>query len=89
VHEWRDNAECRDVRDPAIFFPDIPSGDVRSFYWNKARQFCDVCTVRVECLMSELPHEEITGRRNGMWGGLTPKERDEYVRVATPLIWRK
>jgi hypothetical protein len=39
--------------------------------------------------MSELPHEEITGRRNGMWGGLTPKERDEYVRVATPLIWRK
>ena len=35
------------------------------------------------------PHEELTGRRNGMWGGLTPKERDEYVRLATPIIWRK
>ena len=86
---WQDKAECRDVTDPTIFFPDIPSGDVRGFYWNQARSYCERCPVKRECLHSELPFEEETGRRNGMWGGMTPKERDEYVRLATPIIWRK
>lgn len=89
MHEWRDNAECQDVTDPTVFFPDIPSGDVRGFYWNNARSYCERCPVKRECLHSELPFEAETGRRNGMWGGMTPKERDEYVRLATPIIWRK
>lgn len=86
---WQDKAECQDVTDPTVFFPDIPSGDVRGFYWDQARSYCERCPVKRECLHSELPFEAESGRRNGMWGGMTPKERDEYVRLATPIIWRK
>jgi hypothetical protein len=37
---------------------------------------CERCTVRLECLNFQMEFEERTGRRDGMWGGLTPKERD-------------
>ncbi|MFN9902887.1 MAG: WhiB family transcriptional regulator [bacterium] len=35
--------------------------------------------MRSECLEFQMAFEEETGRRDGMWGGLTPTERRAYV----------
>lgn len=85
---WFDKAACRGVPS-AVFFPEIPTGDVRPHYWEQARAYCAACPVRVECLAFCLPFEDETGRRNGMWGGLTPRERDQLPRQPTRLVWRK
>ena len=74
--DWADRAECRGIRDTSIFFPEIERGNCNPAVWNEARSICERCGVRVQCLESQMPFEEITGRRDGMWGGLTPKERD-------------
>ena len=84
---WQDKANCKG-EDTSIFFPEIPTGDVRTFYWLKAREFCDACTVRVQCLKFQLPFEAETKRRDGMWGGLTPKEREEFVRRPQSVEWK-
>ena len=50
---------------------------------------CRACPVTVECLKSELPYEQASGRRNGVWGGLTPKERDQLVKYDQPVRMKK
>ena len=84
---WQDKANCKGA-DLSIFFPEIPTGDVRTFYWLKAREICSECTVKMDCLKFQLPFEEETGRRNGMWGGMTPKEREEYTRRPLSIEWK-
>ena len=88
---WETKAACRGVNDSAVFFPEIPSGDVRDHYWRKARAYCAVCPVRQECLSFVLPFEKAAGRRDGMWGGMTPRERDQYERPkgGTPVRFRR
>jgi WhiB family redox-sensing transcriptional regulator len=86
-HAWRDRAACRGVP-IEVFFPEIPPGDQSTRWWRQARQYCEGCPVKLDCLNSELPHEEATGRRNGMWGGLTPKEREQYVNRPQPFRFR-
>lgn len=78
--EWKQSAACRGVDTAAVFYPEIPSGDVRDFYWRKARAYCGVCRVRADCLAYVLPFERAAGRRDGMWGGLTPREREQHER---------
>jgi WhiB family redox-sensing transcriptional regulator len=75
---WEDRAACRGVAkvDPFIFFPDIDRGQTSPHVWDQAREICAGCDVRVECLRFQMAFEEVTGRRDGMWGGLTPKERE-------------
>lgn len=87
---WETKAACRGVNDSAVFFPEIPSGDVRDHYWRKARAYCAVCPVRQECLSFVLPFEKASGRRDGMWGGMTPRERDQYERGSgVPVRFRR
>jgi hypothetical protein len=74
--KWFDRAECRTTRDVSVFFPDVERGHYVPTIWERAREMCERCTVRLECLNFQMEFEERTGRRDGMWGGLTPKERD-------------
>jgi WhiB family redox-sensing transcriptional regulator len=84
---WADRAACRGVPS-SVFFPDIPSGDCRPFYWDRARAYCGRCPVREDCLAFCLPFEKAAGRRDGMWGGLTPSER-ATLDTGTPIRFRR
>jgi WhiB family redox-sensing transcriptional regulator len=66
--DWQAEAACRDVN-PDVFFPGT------GYPLDYARSFCEVCTVRQECLDYAIAN----GERDGMWGGLT---RDERRKVA-------
>lgn len=61
---WRDNALCART-DPALFHPE--EGQSAS----AAKTVCAVCPVRAECLEHALTRSE----PDGVWGGLTVRER--------------
>lgn len=82
---WRDRAACRGVN-ISVFYPEIPQGDSSTWHWRQARTYCEGCTVKADCLAFVLPFEAEAGRRNGMWAGMTPKERDAHI--AHPLTLR-
>jgi len=80
---WEKRAACAGM-DPAIFFPAPGRGTYR-----QARAICGRCPVRDECLESTLRAEQsVAGIRRGMFGGLTPAERDalETTRVCAPTV---
>jgi hypothetical protein len=85
---WHDKANCKGAPS-AIFFPEIPNGDVRDFYWQPARNYCATCPVIQQCLAFCLPFEAATGRRDGFWAGMTPKQRDQHVRQPTQVSWKR
>lgn len=87
VSAWWDRAACKGVA-TEVFFPEIPKGDNRTFYWRKAKEFCKTCTVVDECLAFVLPFEEISRGRHGFWAGMTPKEREAYSHTPTPVRFR-
>lgn len=43
-----------------------------------ALTFCAVCPVRIDCLYVALR----TGERHGIWGGLTPRQRNTLMKNA-------
>lgn len=46
-------------------------------YFNELKvNYCRDCLVREECLQAGLDLEERMRYRNGIWGGMTPSERD-------------
>lgn len=77
--DWRDDAACRDIDDPDIFFP--PKGNT----YRAARRVCLSCPVRLECAVYAFLAEadpDTSSRRYGMFGGLTPEERDAVADTA-------
>lgn len=68
-YEWQENAACRGA-EPEVFFP-VAEDDA----W-LAKQICERCTVRAECLTFSFANHE----RYGVWGGVTEKERLEMYR---------
>jgi WhiB family redox-sensing transcriptional regulator len=76
---WFDKAACAGIAkvDPTIFFPDVERGHTGPHVWDQARAICRSCVVRHECLEYQMKFEEESGRRDGMWGGYTPKEREQ------------
>ncbi len=69
--DWRDKAACADDDvDPEIFFP-TPGGDVF-----EPKKVCARCTVREQCLDFALAN----GEDEGVWGGLSEKERQKLKR---------
>lgn len=78
MRNWHLLAKCRG-EPPQIFFPEMEKGESGDRYWAKARAICSECPVKAECLSYVLPFEEQTGRRDGFWAGMTPKERDKYA----------
>lgn len=68
--EFMDRAACRGV-DQSLFIPDVGARDHR---YDPARAICATCPVRIECLEYALAIDESFG----MWGGMSPKERNAY-----------
>lgn len=66
--EWMAHAECAKY-DPALWdgYQEYKNGPV---LYDKAREICNSCSVRLFCLEAAIEHEEVAGMR----GGLTPKE---------------
>ncbi|MFL0711640.1 MAG: WhiB family transcriptional regulator [Microcella pacifica] len=61
---WMDDALCAQT-DPEAFFP--PKGGSTK----AAKRICDMCDVREQCLEYALR----TGQHEGVWGGLSARER--------------
>ena len=72
VVTWRRQAACRGA-DPALFHPDDESDDAAV---DAARDVCEGCAVRQPCLEYALSARE----PDGIWGGLTAKERRRELR---------
>jgi WhiB family transcriptional regulator, redox-sensing transcriptional regulator len=65
---WQDSARCLGLN-PDLFYPENQT------LAREAKEVCDGCPVRVECL--EYAIEK--GERFGVWGGLTERERRRLV----------
>lgn len=76
---WAKDAACRGAPVSLFFPPDPDEGLHRSWqddlYAMGKRYYCDVCPVRDECLLHALEN----GEEHGLWGGLTPREREEFM----------
>ncbi|MGE7437534.1 WhiB family transcriptional regulator [Kitasatospora sp. NPDC001175] len=72
---WRDEARCRQTGPDFFFLRHYKPNDHRVV---AAKQTCERCPVRVECLTEALDSERTTGvtSHDGIWGGYTPRERD-------------
>lgn len=71
--DWRLTVPClHHPRD--VFFPEPDSAG--NIDWEPARAVCAMCNHRRKCLNLALHYETGDVRRFGMWGGLTPEERD-------------
>lgn len=66
---WRQRSACRGL-DPDIFYP---SSDEEA---EEAKAVCADCPVKQVCLEHALAHRE----RDGVWGGLTERERRRALR---------
>ena len=66
---WRQRAACRGI-DPDVFYP---ATDEEA---DEAKAVCDQCPVRQLCLEHALASRE----RDGVWGGLTERERRRLIR---------
>jgi len=68
---WRQQARCRGV-DPEVFYP-VSEDDEDAA---EAKSICALCPVREACLEFALTTRE----KNGVWGGLTERERRRVLR---------
>lgn len=71
---WRSDAACRDT-DPALFFPVGQTGPAIEHIEN-AKEVCQTCAVKIECLEYAL----MTNQDAGIWGGLTEDDRRKIRR---------
>jgi WhiB family redox-sensing transcriptional regulator len=67
---WHQKALCAQT-DPEIFFPE-KGGSVR-----EAKQVCQHCEVREQCLKYAIENDE----RFGIWGGMSERERSRIRRA--------
>lgn len=67
--EWRKDAACRGKPTTVLFFPAGPEYEV-------VPDLCHVCPVRQECL----DYAVVTKQAQGVWGGMTSKERRKWAR---------
>ena len=67
--KWRQRAACQGL-DPDIFYP------VSEDNAEEAKAICAQCSVRQVCLEFALVNRE----REGVWGGLTDRERRRLAR---------
>ena len=78
---WKERAACRGVDNPELFFPPPARADAdikrsmserrRRIIIANAKTVCRRCPVTAECLA----YADEIGDYNGVWGGLTPRER--------------
>ncbi len=73
--DWQDYAACKGMGND-VFFPE-ESHNSSSTIYNKALSICRGCPVSRQCLMYAMYWEEGQFRRFGVFGGLTPRQRDQ------------
>ena len=73
-YSWRTNAICRDT-DPELFFPVGTTGQAL-LQIDRAKQVCDECPVKIECLDFAIE----TNQDSGIWGGTSEEERRDIRR---------
>ena len=73
---WRQHAICRDT-DPDLFFPVGTTGQVL-IQIDRAREVCNECPVKPDCLEFALE----TNQDSGIWGGTSEEERRTMRRAA-------
>jgi WhiB family redox-sensing transcriptional regulator len=73
---WTQSAECAKPNQP-LMFPD--EGDAVGI--EQARDVCNACPVRQQCLSEALDRNE----SHGMWGGMTAAERRVIRRKAARI----
>jgi len=71
---WRAGANCGDA-DPELFFAEGNKAPGREMI-RQARAICQECPVRIDCLDEAINKKE----EFGIWGGLTPTERQASER---------
>lgn len=71
---WRRHAICRDT-DPDLFFPVGTTGQAL-VQIDRAKEVCEQCTVRLDCLEFALE----TNQDSGIWGGTSEEERRKLRR---------
>ena len=72
--DYRHRALCRDD-EPELFYP-LGEGDAFAEQIAMAKEICEACPVRAECLDEALSLREL----DGIWGGTTGGERRELLR---------
>lgn len=60
---------------PDAWYPDAQDDTVR--HYKEAKKLCGSCPVITECAVYAIKHED-----HGLWGGLTPPERDRIANRA-------
>ena len=75
-YSWRNQAICRDT-DPDLFFPIGTTGQAL-VQIDRAKEVCEVCPVKNECLEYALE----TNQDSGIWGGLDEEQRRNIRRQA-------
>ena len=68
--DWRQQANCRNVKDPDLFFPVGTTGPALDQI-QLAKAVCRNCPVRTQCLEWAMD----THQDCGVWGGLSEDER--------------
>ena len=81
--EWQLAGSCREVDPELFFFPDSERGARRRARTEVAKSYCARCPVLEQCRAHALAVRE----PYGVWGGLTPAERDALVTgvAGTPM----
>lgn len=72
---WQEDAACRDDPWPDAWFPPGEPGP-NDTVWSYPRTVCGLCPVRSDCLAYAMEGREA----HGMFGGLTPLQRQRLAR---------
>lgn len=75
--EWWDNAPCKGM-DNSVFFPESKKGHSSRHIYDDALAVCEACQYRADCLEFAMEAEVNDIRRYGVYGGMTPRQREEY-----------
>lgn len=78
---WMDHGACVSAKQTLFFGEDTPTGKAKHrpvhADAHEAKEICSRCPVREECLNFAVDNNETYG----VWGGLTPRERERLVRA--------
>ncbi|MEP7054381.1 MAG: WhiB family transcriptional regulator [Actinomycetota bacterium] len=83
AYEWQLRGACRGVEAAVFFLPDAARGPRKRDLELAAKAICRRCPVLSTCAEFALSTREVYG----VWGGLTPEER-EFMWTAGGLVQR-
>ena len=73
---WQAQGACRDMDSNLFYYEDQERGPAKETRIANAKAVCESCKVKKECLEFALQINE----QHGIWGGLTPEERQSVKR---------